>query len=146
MKKVIVLYGSTMGNTEKMTQIIGDVFKPGGVSITIANVRDKTPADLCEYDYLLLGSSTWGDGELQDDWVSFEKDMEQVNLAGKSVACFGPGDSMYPQFCKAVDMLEERAKACGATVITEGLKIDGEVDAQAETIREWSEKIVSLCV
>ena len=40
----------------------------------------------------MLGTSTWYDGELQDDWDSFMKHLNSANLQGKKVALFGMGD------------------------------------------------------
>lgn len=54
---------------------------------------------------MILGSSTWGDGDLQDDWESF--DFDAIEISGKKVALFGFGDSAsYPDtFCNAIGKL-----------------------------------------
>ena len=38
-------------------------------------------------------TSTWGDGELQDDWYDAIKMIKTADLNGKIVALFGCGDS-----------------------------------------------------
>lgn len=77
---------------------------------------------------------------MQDDFVSFKDGMKEVKLNGKKAACFGPGDSSYPQFCKAVDILEERLKECGGEIVLDSLKIDGEVEPRLEEAKEWGSK------
>ena len=75
-----------------------------------------------EYDVLVLGSSTWGAGELQDDWYDGVKVLKKCDLSHKSVALFGCGDSdsYSDTFCDAIGILYEdlkdtHCKFCGAT-------------------------------
>ena len=66
MKKTGIFYGSTTGTTESVAGRIADV-----LGISSADVHDvsKLTAELVSgYEVLLLGTSTGGDGELQDDW------------------------------------------------------------------------------
>ena len=61
-----IFYGSTTGSTEAVAQDIARLL--GVAESDLHNVAD-TPADEADkYDLLLLGSPTWGCGELQDDW------------------------------------------------------------------------------
>jgi len=76
----------------------------------------------------------------QVDFVSFEEGMKEAELSDKKAACFGPGDSMYPQFCKAVDVLEKGLESCGAEIIVESFKIDGDVESATEEAEEWGKK------
>ncbi|NQT32198.1 MAG: flavodoxin domain-containing protein [Candidatus Omnitrophica bacterium] len=71
-----------------------------------------------------------------------KKKIQSVELSGKKVAVFGPGDTMYPQFCKAVDTLEEKLVNCGSEIINESLKIDGVVENQLDRVKEWIEEII----
>ena len=66
MKKIGVFYGSTTGTTESVANLIAEK-----LGIAQADVHDvsKMSADMVgTYEALILGTSTWGDGELQDDW------------------------------------------------------------------------------
>ena len=55
-----------------------DRFSSGVGSSEVYNVGNTDSKVAEEYELLILGSSTWGSGELQDDWYDF---LEQ--LAGK---------------------------------------------------------------
>ncbi len=125
--RIGVIYGSTMGSTQSMAEKIGSTLSDAKHEVNVENVQNVRPEVMENYDVILLGCSTWGDGVLQDDFVSFEEQMKLVDLSGKKAAVFGPGDTGYPQFCKAVDILEERLVVCGAEVLQESLKIDGDV-------------------
>lgn len=61
-----IFFGSTTGTTESVANQIAQEL---GISSTDIHNVSETPAEATDkYDCLLLGSSTWGCGELQDDW------------------------------------------------------------------------------
>ena len=115
MKKTIVLYGSTTGNAASAAQTIAE--KLGGA--TVKEVGSASKSDLTDFDNIILGSSTWGDGELQDDWFGFLPTIKEVGLAGKTVAVFGVGDQFgySDTYVNAMGELYDAAIAAGANVI-----------------------------
>ena len=146
MAKVIVIFASTIGNTEALAQSVASGLKESGMEVTIKDVATAKVDELASYDLVVLGSSTW-DG-LNDDFEDFYQKMAGLPLAGKKAAVFGPGDSgNYPDtFCESVDVLEERLKQCGADMVTEPLKIDrpmGEEmdEAAKEEAKTWAVNI-----
>ncbi|MBC8526703.1 MAG: flavodoxin [Candidatus Cloacimonetes bacterium] len=144
MTKTILIYGSTTGNTETLSEVVVEGLEQGGAEVTVKNVTEVSVNELEDYDLIVLGCSTWGEGELQDDFIDFYDEMKSVSLTGKKAAVFGPGDSeMYPDsFCEAVDMLEDKLKKSGAEIIIEGLKVDGDVEPVMEDARNWGIKVV----
>ncbi|MCD6093385.1 MAG: flavodoxin [Candidatus Omnitrophica bacterium] len=143
MAKAIIVFGSTMGNTGQLADAVEAGLKEKGIEVVKKNVSDASVEELKDYDLILLGSSTWGNGELQDDFVSFYEKMGEVNLEGKKSAAFGPGDSTYPQFCKAVDLLEEKLKERGAQIVSESFKVDGDVSSKTDDAQNWAKNIAS---
>ncbi|MDR1672443.1 MAG: flavodoxin [Bacteroidales bacterium] len=127
MSKTGIFYGSSNGTTEGIAKKIAA--KLGVEQKDIHDVASAKVNDLDEYEVLLLGSSTWGIGDLQDDWESFIKVLSSANLSGKKVALFGCGDSSsYPDsFCDAVGKIYQVVKGV-STVIgftsTEGYSFD----------------------
>ena len=67
----------------------------------------------------MLGSSTWGAGDLQDDWYDFIGKLKNENLSGKLVGLFGCGDSgSYPAtFCDAMGHLYDDLSGTGCRFI-----------------------------
>lgn len=91
MKNVAILYGSTTGNTKSVAELIQK--KLSSENVTLFDVSTVTEADLNTYNNLILGASTWGFGDLQDDWEAFLPKLKHMNLGGKVVALYGLGDS-----------------------------------------------------
>lgn len=112
-----IFYGSTTGTTEAVAE---DIAKQLGITAAdVHNVADASADETNKYDLLLLGSSTWGCGELQDDWYGFLDALKAKDLAGKRVALFGCGDSgSYPDtFCDALGLIYEGLQATGCTFV-----------------------------
>jgi len=116
MKKTVIIYGSTTGNAASAAQTIAEKLGNGA---TVEEAGAASKSDLTDYDNIILGSSTWGDGELQDDWFGFLPTIKEVGLSGKTVAVFGVGDqfSYSDTYVNAMGELYDAAKAAGANVI-----------------------------
>jgi flavodoxin short chain len=141
MKKALIIYGSTTGNTETMADIVQKGLDGAGLTTELKNVTDVEASELngpC--DIVLLGCPAYGDDEieLQEDFVDFAEDMEGMRLNGKLYAVFAPGDSDYEYFCGSVDYLEELIEKIGGKLAAAGLKIDGDPGDSADEIMDWA--------
>ncbi|WP_291950673.1 flavodoxin FldA [Campylobacter sp.] len=110
---VAVIFGSSMGNTESAAGMIAQKL---GIS-DVLNIADIDADKINSYDKLICGTSTWGSGDLQDDWDSF--DFSKLNLNGKIVAVFGMGDSesYSDTYCGAMGKLAQELKSAGANLV-----------------------------
>ena len=125
MKKTGIFYGSSTGTCEDLANQIADKM---GVAASDVYSADKLSADLVkEYDLLILGTSTWGDGELQDDWYDGTKVLKSADLSFKSIALFGCGDSesYCDTFCDGMGILYEDLKDSGCSFIGNKVGTDG---------------------
>ena len=121
MKSTIVIYGSSTGTCQSIAQTIAS--KLDAQAVDVASIDEAT---ITSYDNLILGTSTWGAGEMQDDWYDGVKTLKNAGLTGKTVALFGCGDSeSYPDtFCGGMKELYDAAKEGGAHVL-EGVSAEG---------------------
>lgn len=143
MSKTLIVFGSTTGNTEGVSDDIAKVLENGGHEVDIKNAADVGPEGLADgYDAVFLGCSTWGEDEieLQDDFIPIFDDLDKCNLSGKKVAVFGCGDSSYEYFCGAVDVIEEKSEQLGAVMLGDTLKIDGDPDT--DEVNSWTESMM----
>lgn len=91
MKATLILYGSNSGNTKEIAKQI--VKKLPTQEVTTIDVSKVTVEDIAQASNLILGTSTLGLGELQDDWDRFLPKFKKMDLSGKNIALFGLGDS-----------------------------------------------------
>ena len=85
--KTVIVYGSMTGATETVAQNLATELH--GEAFSAVHVDAKT---LEGCDLLILGASTWGMGELQDDMADFLPDFSKLDVSIPFGAVFGLGD------------------------------------------------------
>jgi flavodoxin I len=113
--KTGIFYGSTTGNTEAVAIQLGALIQGAQMN----SAENITRADLESCDLIILGASTWGLGDLQDDWIDNIESLRSAKLQGKMVALFGLGDqNCYPDtFIDGIRVLHDAAVEAGASVV-----------------------------
>ena len=163
MRKIGIFFGSTTGYTEEIAEKIASRLGIGKEDIH--NVGDTKVEAVSPYDILLLGCSTWGAGELQDDWNEFLFNLKDLKLEGKTVAIFGCGDSATysTSFCDAIGVIYNELQRTGCRFAGEtevngynfenseaeingkfvGLPIDeiNEPEKTGERVKTWTDKL-----
>lgn len=115
MKKTCVIYGSSTGTCEDIAKRIASKLDNAEV-VDAAKLNVET---IAAYDNLLLGTSTWGAGEMQDDWYDGVKALKAADLNGKTIALFGCGDSesYCDTFCGGMAELYKAVEGKGANFV-----------------------------
>ncbi|MCZ8524106.1 MULTISPECIES: flavodoxin [Paenibacillus] len=124
MAHVVLIFASMTGNTEDMADAVGEGVQSAGAELTQKNVMDTNASELEQYEGIILGAYTWGDGDLPDEFLDFYDELDEVDLTGKKAAVFGSCDSSYSAYGAAVDTLLEKLKERGAEIVAEGLKVE----------------------
>jgi flavodoxin I len=89
MSKVLVLYYSRSGNTEKMANAIAEGAKNAGTSDVELNFH-VDPEDLASFDAVLIGAPTYHHDMPIDMKKLFEDAAaKEINLKGKACGAFG---------------------------------------------------------
>jgi len=125
-----IFYASDAGNTEDIAQRIAK--KLG--DIEIFDIGSTAIEKIKEYDKLIFGISTWGEGDMQGDWEDIIDDFSKIDLSGKTVALFGLGDQdgYGDTFVDAMGTLYEKVMAMGAHVVG-AFDIDSDYDYESST-------------
>lgn len=116
MSKVLIVFGSTTGNAEeaagRIKELIGD-------NADLKDASSISGKDMAGYDLVILGSSTWGLGDLQDDWEEALPELSKTDMSGKKMAFFGTGDqvSFSDTFTDAMGTIYEAFRNSGADFI-----------------------------
>jgi flavodoxin I len=110
-----VIYGSDTGSTRQAAETIVARL-PEARAI---DVKSATTGDFEGCDLLILGSSTCGLGDLQEDWEEGLKRLGDAKLDHARVALFGTGDQATygDSFVDALGTLYDTVTAKGATVV-----------------------------
>lgn len=139
-----LFYGTQTGTTESVATEIHNALSD--VITECKNIYGSKPAELEAADFLVLGGSTWGDGELTDDWADFLPQMDSINLKGKKVALFCLGDQIgYSyNFVSSMKILYDKVIELGAEVIATDNSTEGFEHDHSEAIVDG--KFVGLVV
>lgn len=118
--KIGLFYGSNTGNTELDAELVKKKFEEfAPVSIDMFNIGLVDLQKMAEYDRLIVGCPTWNVGQLQDDWDLKFDQLDQIDLHGKLVAIFAPGDQFgYPDnYVDAIGILGKKFEERGAELV-----------------------------
>ena len=110
--KTGIFYGSTTGTTESIARKVGTLL--GADVMQVAEI-DKVE----NYDFVIFATSTWGMGDLQDDWIGALDTLVTKNLSGKKVGFIGVGDqaSFGDTFVDGIGIIYEEIKDKGITLV-----------------------------
>jgi flavodoxin I len=136
MAKIGIYFGTDTGNTRKIAKSIAKYL--GDAAGKPENIKNAGIDNLLAYDVLILGTPTYGDGELPgltagtstESWEEFMPNLAGADFSGKTIALYGLGDQVgYPgNFVDAMGMLYDAFADCGANFVgfteSEGYEYD----------------------
>ncbi|MFT4067526.1 MAG: bifunctional nitrate reductase/sulfite reductase flavoprotein subunit alpha [Paraburkholderia sp.] len=141
--KVTLLWASQTGNTESLTERYATRLMESGFEIRTACMADYPLATLAKAQYVLLMTSTFGDGDppdnAQDFWAQLNAD-DAPRLDGVRFAVLALGDRNYEQFCGHGRRLDERLGVQGALRLMERVDCDTEYQPLADA---WLERVIA---
>ena len=117
MKKIGLFYATSTVKTAEIAKKVQAAF--GDAAISVVAIEEAWRKDFEGYDNIILGTSTWFDGELPTYWDEILPDLDDLKLKGKKVAIFGLGNQIdYPEnFVDGIGLLAETFEAGGATIV-----------------------------
>ena len=130
-----IFYTTSTGNSAEIATKISEALD----GIEVFELSGVGAEKISEFDKVIIGGSTWGDGELNDDLDEMWDDFCGVDFSGKTVALFSLGDQdgYGDTFCDALGIMHEQVTSAGGTVVgatsTDGYEYDeskAEVDGE----------------
>ena len=125
MAKVGIFFGTSSGTTRLMAKKMAK--KLGDIADKPLNVNRTELDNLLSYDFLILGTPTYGPGitpgietGVKDgSWQEFFPKLSDNCLQGKKVALYGLGDQdkYTDRFANGLRELYDKVTAAGATVV-----------------------------
>ena len=114
MAKVIIVYWTGGGNTEKMAASIAEGAKGAGADVVCKNVSEASVDELANYDVVAFGSPAMGAEVIEESEMEPFFSDAITNLAGKKVAVFGSYDWGDGEWLRT---WEDRVKDGGAVLV-----------------------------
>lgn len=126
MAKVGIFFGTDTGNTRKFAKKIAAQLGEA-VADKPVNINKASLDDLLAYNVLILGSPTYGDGELPglssgaqtESWEEFLPQLAGANFSGKTITLFGLGDQAgyADNFVDALGIIYDAFSCCSAKFV-----------------------------
>ncbi len=134
-----ILFASQTGNAKGVASKIKVAAEQQGLTVQLQDIASYKTNALAKEQYLIIVTSTYGEGEPPESAVSFHKFLygkKASALPQLNYAVLGLGDTSYEFFCQtAVDFDKQLAKL-GATRLQEPALLDVDYDSAAQA---WTE-------
>ena len=137
-----ILYGSQTGNSESVANDAAATAKAHGLKPVVQSMDEIEIDGLAKMDYLLIITSTYGEGEMPDNaqilWDSISSE-EAPQLTQMKFSILALGDTSYDQFCQAGINWDNRLEQLGAERIYD--RVDCDVDFE-EPAENWISAVI----
>ncbi|TXH98352.1 MAG: assimilatory sulfite reductase (NADPH) flavoprotein subunit [Rheinheimera sp.] len=112
-----ILYASQTGNAKGVAAKIKAAAEAQGVAVQLQDIASYKTNALAKEKFLIIVTSTYGEGEPPESAVSFHKFLfgkKAPKLPELQYAVLGLGDTSYEFFCKTAVDFDEQLAALGA--------------------------------
>jgi sulfite reductase (NADPH) flavoprotein alpha-component len=139
-----ILYGSQTGNSESLANDAAACAKSHGLQPVVKSMDEVEIAQLVKMDYLLIVTSTYGEGDMPDNaemlWEAASSD-DAPRLENLKYSILALGDTSYDLFCQAGIDWDNRLEALGAERIFDRVDCDVDFETAAE---KWISEVIPL--
>lgn len=147
--KCLLLYGTLSGSTMTAAELVAASLRESGHDVTTLSVDQANPDMVAPHGAVVIASPSWEDrgldGQPLPEVRQFIESLKSSDLAGKKIALLGLGDTSYPHFCGAIDVMEGLLKKIQISPSIESLRIDKYYSAPDNEykVTVWAQKFAS---
>lgn len=139
-----ILYASQTGNAKGVASKIKAAAEGRGLAVQLQDIASYKTNALVKEKFLVIVTSTYGEGEPPESAVSFYKFLfgkKAPKLPELQFAVLGLGDTSYEFFCKTATDFDTQLAALGAKRLHEPALLD--VD-YADAAKSWQEAALDI--
>jgi flavodoxin I len=101
--KIAIVFTSQTGHTEELVLLLSEIILMNEVDVELFRVEQFPILDIDKYAGIVIGTYTWGNGEIPLEMKELYHAFERQNVKHVITGVAGTGDSGYSRFCGAVD-------------------------------------------
>ncbi|MDX1537180.1 assimilatory sulfite reductase (NADPH) flavoprotein subunit [Arsukibacterium sp.] len=139
-----IVYGSQTGNARHVAEALASLAKAKNIAAKVVDLADYKSSQLKNEQYLIIVTSTYGEGEPPENAVSFYNFLfskKAPKVPQLKFAVLGLGDTSYEFFCKTAADFDERLAELGAQRLQARADLDVDYDAAATS---WNNALISV--
>lgn len=126
--KCLLVYGTLSGSTMTAAELAAAELRTSGHEVDVVGVEEASHDKLSLYGALIVASPSWEDqgkdGQPLPEIRKFLETVTTEDLKNKKIALMGLGDTSYPHYCGAIDVMEEMLKKISITPAVTSLRVD----------------------
>lgn len=141
MPKLPIIYASTSGNVEAVSQFVSKHLNSKGYETSLHRAEVTSIKEIMDHPIVLFATSTWEHGEINPFFKPLLEDIGKANLSQKRAGFIGLGDRRYEEvfFCQGVEILKNAWETSGGRSIGTTLKVNGDPYVIMQTvIKDWA--------
>lgn len=146
MKKVVIIYGTSGGNTEIVCQKIADVLRSRKMEVELRRVEQCSAQDVLTGDLCILAAPTYEHGIIQYHFLPFLKELRKIDLRKHKMAVVGLGDPSYDMHyhIESANTLTDAITDANGALVGRPLRVSGLPFGQLETrVAKWAEELAA---
>jgi flavodoxin I len=145
---ILILFATYSGGTQTAADIVAKVLQTNGHVVAIKNPKQVKGEDILSSDLTIMCSPSWDvngkEGQPHEDFFALMDVLKTMVFEKKQFGVLGLGDSSYPNFCGAVNILETFITQKKGILKYPSLRIDGffyDEKKHTETIQTWANNL-----
>lgn len=148
MAKILIIFGSTSGNTEMVCHKVAEVLQSNNNDVVLQRVeKSDAKKDPQNYDLCILASPTYGHGVLEGNFINFREHMRKIDYNKQKFVVIGLGDFKYDEdyHLESIKILETAVTESNGQLIADPLRVTKSPLRIINTlIPKWAESISTL--